>query len=157
VTIIVRSNTLAASMSDYLVKTIEQTPTIDIRYDTEIAEGGGNGRLEWIELTDRTAGAVERVTTAALFVLIGADACTDWLPSTVQRDSWGYIATGGHCECHVDQDKRAPLMFETTVPGVFAGGDVRQGSVKRVASAAGEGAVCVRIIHDYLDEQSRNN
>jgi thioredoxin reductase (NADPH) len=157
VTIIVRSDTLAASMSDYLVKTIEQTPNIDVRYDTEIAEGGGNGRLEWIDLKDRTTGAVERVTAAALFVLIGADACTDWLPSSVQRDAWGYIATGGHCECHVDQDERAPLMFETTVPGIFAVGDVRQGSVKRVASAAGEGAVCVRIIHDYLDEQSRNN
>ena len=91
-----------------------------------------------------------------LFVLIGADPCTDWLPTSVQRDAWGYIATGGHCECHLDVDsERAPLMFETTLPGVFAVGDVRQGSIKRVASAAGEGAVCVRLIHDYLDEQSR--
>ena len=68
------------------------------------------------------------------------------------RDAWGYIATGGHCDCHFDTEGgRAPLMFETTTPGVFAVGDVRQGSVKRVASAAGEGAICVRLIHEYLD------
>jgi hypothetical protein len=101
-------------------------------------------------------GAVERVTAAALFVLIGADPCTNWLPSELQRDDWGYIATGGDCECHIGVDgERPPLMFETTMPGVFAVGDVRQGSIKRVASAAGDGAVCVRVIHDYLDEQSR--
>ena len=104
----------------------------------------------------RTSVAVERVEAAALFVLIGADPCTDWLPSSVQRDGWGYIATGGHCECRIDvSGARPPVMFETTMPGVFAVGDVRQGSIKRVACAAGEGAVCVRLIHDYLDEQSR--
>ena len=155
VTIVVRSNTLAASMSDYLVKSIDRTPNIDIRFETEVADGGGDGRLEWIDLKDRTTGAIERVAAAALFVLIGADPCTDWLPASVQRDAWGYIATGGHCECHLDLDgELPPLMFETTMPGVFAVGDVRQGSVKRVASAAGEGAVCVRLIHDYLDEKS---
>jgi thioredoxin reductase (NADPH) len=155
VTIVVRSNTLAASMSDYLIKSIERTLDIDIRFETEIVGGGGDGHLEWIDLEDRTAGAVERVATAALFVLIGADPCTDWLPSSVQRDAWGYIATGGHCECRIDIDsERAPLMFETTMAGVFAVGDVRQDAIKRVASAAGEGAVCVRIIHDYLDEQA---
>ena len=101
---------------------------------------------------------MERVAVAALFILIGADPCTDWLPASVQRDAWGYVATGGHCECHVDLTSgRAPLMFETTLPGVFAVGDVRQGSVKRVASAAGEGAVCVRLIHDYLDEPPRRS
>ena len=156
VTIVVRSNTLAASMSDYLVKTIERTPNVDIRFETEVAAGGGDGRLEWLDLEDRTTGAIERVPASGLFVLIGADPCTDWLPRSVQRDAWGYIATGGHCECHIEPGgERGPLMFETTVPGVFAVGDVRQGSIKRVASAAGEGAVCVRVIHDYLDEQSR--
>ncbi|HET9666538.1 MAG TPA: FAD-dependent oxidoreductase [Desertimonas sp.] len=156
VTIVVRSKTLAASMSDYLVKSIERAPNIDICFETEITGGGGNGRLEWIDLKDRTTEAVERVAAAALFVLIGADPCTNWLPSEVQRDAWGYIATGGHCDCRLDvAAERAPVMFETTMPGVFAVGDVRQGSIKRVASAAGEGAVCVRLIHDYLDEQSR--
>ena len=153
VTIVVRSDTLAASMSDYLIKSIERTPRIDIRFETEIADGGGEGRLEWIDFKDRTTGTVERVAAAALFVLIGADPCTDWLPSSVQRDAWGYIATGGLCECRIGVGGSwAPLMFETTMPGVFAVGDVRQGSIKRVASAAGEGAVCVRLIHDYLDE-----
>lgn len=72
-----------------------------------------------------------------------------------QRDAWGYISTGGHCECHIGvEGGRPPLMFETTLPGVFAVGDVRQGSIKRVASAAGDGAVCVRLIHEYLDEHS---
>ena len=156
VTIVVRSKTLAASMSDYLITSIERTPNIDIRFETEIADGGGDGRLEWIDFKDRTSVAVERVEAAALFVLIGADPCTDWLPSSVQRDGWGYIATGGHCECRIDvSGARPPVMFETTMPGVFAVGDVRQGSIKRVACAAGEGAVCVRLIHDYLDEQSR--
>jgi thioredoxin reductase (NADPH) len=152
VTILVRSDTLAASMSDYLVKSIERTPNIDIRYDTEVADGGGDGRLEWLDLKDRMTGAIERTAAAALFVLIGADPRTDWLPPTVARDPWGYIATGGHCQCHFNGDgERPPLMFETTMPGVFAVGDVRQGSVKRVASAAGEGAVCVRLVHEYLD------
>jgi thioredoxin reductase (NADPH) len=156
VTIVVRSDTLASSMSDYLVKSIERASNIDVRFETEIAGGGGDGHLEWIDLQDRTTGAVERVAAAGVFVLIGADPCTDWLPPSVQRDAWGYIATGGHCECGIGVDReRAPLMFETTMPGVFAVGDVRQGSVKRVASAAGEGAVCVRLIHDYLDEQSQ--
>ena len=81
VTIVVRSDTLAASMSDYLIKSIERTPNIDIRFETEVADGGGDGRLEWIDLKDRTTGAIERVAAAALFVLIGADPCTDWLPS----------------------------------------------------------------------------
>jgi thioredoxin reductase (NADPH) len=150
---VVRSNTLAASMSDYLIKNIERTPTIDIRFETDIADGGGDGRLAWIDFRQRTTGAVERVASAALFVLIGADPCTDWLPPSVQRDAWGYIATGGHCECHIDvEGGRPPLMFETTLPGVFAVGDVRLGAIKRVASAAGDGAVCVRLIHEYLDE-----
>ncbi len=156
VTIVVRSDTLAASMSDYLIKGIERTPNIDIRFETEIVDGGGEGRLEWIDFKDRTTGTVDRVAPAALFVLIGADPCTDWLPSSVQRDAWGYIATGGHCDYRIGVGgSRAPLMFETTMPGVFAVGDVRQGSIKRVAAAAGEGAVCVRLIHDYLDEQAR--
>jgi thioredoxin reductase (NADPH) len=152
VTILVRSGTLAASMSDYLVRAIEHTPNIDIRYHTEVVDGGGDGRLEWLELADRTSGARERHDAAACFVLIGGDPCTDWVPASVARDAWGYLATGGSCECQFDGDApRAPLMFETTMRGVFAVGDVRQGSVKRVASAVGEGSVCVRQVHEYLD------
>jgi thioredoxin reductase (NADPH) len=157
VTIVVRSETLAASMSDYLVKSIERTPNIDLRFETEVVAGGGEGRLEWLELRDGRTGTIERVAAAALFVLIGAEPSTAWLPPSVQRDAWGYLATGGHCACHLEPGReRLPLMYETTLPGVFAVGDVRQGSIKRVASAAGEGAVCVRVIHDYLDEQRRS-
>jgi thioredoxin reductase (NADPH) len=139
-------------MSDYLVKSIERTPNLEICYHTEVLDGGGDGHLEWIDVRDSSTGDVERLATAALFVLVGADPHTDWLPSTIQRDAWGYIATGGHCECNFPADDgRAPLMFETTMPGVFAVGDARQGAAKRVASATGEGAVCVRVLHDYLD------
>jgi thioredoxin reductase (NADPH) len=152
VTIVVRSQSLAASMSDYLIRSIERTPNITIRYCIEIVDGGGDGHLEWIEMRDTSTGATERLPTAALFVLIGADPCTEWLPPTIERDAWGYISTGGHCQCSFPADGgRAPMMFETTMPGVFAVGDVRQGAAKRVASATGEGAVCVRVLHDYLD------
>jgi thioredoxin reductase (NADPH) len=155
VTILVRSNTVAASMSDYLVKSISRTPNIDVLYKNEVVDGGGEGHLEWLDLEDRTTGAIKRTSSTALFVLIGGAPCTDWLPLSVARDAWGYVATGGQCACHFDSDGgRAPLMFETTTPGVFAVGDVRQGSVKRVASAAGEGAVCVRLIHEYLDKHA---
>jgi thioredoxin reductase (NADPH) len=158
VTVLVRSNTLAASMSDYLVKSIDRTPNIDIRYSAEVVGGGGDGHLEWVDLADRTTRAVERRPAAALFVLIGADPCTDWLPASIVRDDWGYIATGGHCDCRFDDDGgRAPLMFETTMPGVFAVGDARHGSIQRVASAAGEGSVCVRLVHEYLDAHANES
>ena len=159
VTLVVRSHSLAASMSDYLIKTIGHTPNISVRYHSEIVGGGGDGRLEWLDITDRSTGEMDRLPTTALFVLIGAEPRTHWLPPEVTRDESGYILTGTHCEggsCGVTSSTyrstsaRAPLMYETTLPGVFAIGDVRQGSVKRVASAAGEGAVCVRQVHDYL-------
>ena len=152
VTVIVRSGSLAASMSSYLIKAIERTSNIELRYHTEIIGGGGEGHLEWIEVRDRATGDVERLDTAALFVLIGADAHTDWLPPSIQRDAWGYVATGGDCQCNTAHPGgRPPMLFETTMPGVFAVGDVRRGATKRVASAAGEGAVCIRFVHDYLD------
>jgi thioredoxin reductase (NADPH) len=151
VTIVVRSRSLAASMSDYLVKSIARTPNIEIRYTTEVVDGGGDGHLEWIDVRNSSTNEVERLQVASLFVLIGADPHTDWLPPSIQRDGWGYIATGGHCQCSFPADGgRAPLMFETTMPGVFAVGDARQGSSKRVASATGEGAVCIRVVHDHL-------
>jgi thioredoxin reductase (NADPH) len=154
VSIVVRSGSLAASMSDYLVESIERTPNIEIRFETEVVAGGGDGQLQWLDLMNSSSQTVERVAATGLFILIGAEPRTNWLPPSVERDAWGYIATGGHCSCHIGtgDEARAALMFETTMPGVFAVGDVRQGSVKRVASAAGEGAVCVRLIHEYLEE-----
>jgi thioredoxin reductase (NADPH) len=160
VSILVRSESLAESMSDYLVRDIATRSNVLVRHCTEVVGGGGDGRLEWLTLADRRTGTTERVGAGALFVLIGAEPLTDWLPDTIARDDWGYVLTGPECsdptcrsrDCHaaVDAD-RAPLLFETSLAGVFAVGDVRRGSVKRVASAAGEGAIAVRLVHEYLD------
>ena len=144
VTILVRSDTLAQSMSDYLVAEIDGTDNIYVKYGVEVAGGSGKGRLETIDVCHRTSGTVESLPAAALFVLIGAEPCTYWLPSDVARDDWGFVMTGP------SRDNPSLLQFESTVPGVFAVGDVRRDSIKRVASAAGEGAVCVRLVHQYL-------
>jgi thioredoxin reductase (NADPH) len=141
VTILVRSETLAASMSEYLIASIDRTPNIEVRHHAAVADGGGTSHLEWIDVQDTRSGAVDRITTRGLFVLIGADPCTEWLPDTIERDDWGFVVT------HPTVDGRG---FTTTMPGVFAVGDVRRGSVKRVASAAGEGSVSIRYVHDHL-------
>jgi len=101
-----------------------------------------------IDIRTRSSGAVETHSAAALFILIGAEPCTPWLPPEVARDDWGFVTTGP------STDAPSRLPFESTVPGVFAVGDVRRDSVKRVASAAGEGAVCVRMVHQYLADQA---
>jgi thioredoxin reductase (NADPH) len=158
VTILVRSDSLAHSMSDYLIKEIDATPNVDARFEVEVVDGGGEARLSWLEIRDRVSGEVERTAAAALFVLIGAEPFTDWLPPSIARDEWGYVLTGKECAdpscraggCDIDPTAAAPLLFETSMPRVFAVGDVRRGSVKRVASAAGEGSICVRIIHECL-------
>lgn len=147
VTILVRSDSLADSMSDYLIREIGASRKIDVQYGVEIVEGGGKTRLEWIALRNRASGDVAKVKTAALFVLIGAEPFTDWLPAGIERDDWGYVITGTRGAGHGEID---PLEFETTMPGVFAVGDVRSGSVKRVASSVGDGTICVRLIHEYL-------
>lgn len=144
VTILVRGESLAASMSEYLVTELDATPNVSVRYGTEVVGGGGDGRLERLALRDRASGDVATVPAAGLFVLIGAEPFTDWLPEEVVRDEWGYIVTGP------DDNDPHRLQFESHLPGVFAVGDVRRDSIKRVASAVGEGAVCVRLIHDYL-------
>jgi thioredoxin reductase (NADPH) len=149
VTLLVRSPTLAASMSDYLIRQIEATPNVDVRYLCEVAGGGGSGRLERLLLRNRDSGETELVPAAGLFVLIGAQPFTGWLPEAIRRDPWGFILTGPD----TGQDaplQRAPSLLETTIPGVFAVGDVRHGSMKRVASAVGDGSTAIRLIHDYL-------
>lgn len=149
VTILVRSQTLAASMSDYLIRQIEAAPNVDVRYRCEVAGGGGSGHLEQLLLRSRDSGRTELVPAAGLFILIGAQPFTGWLPETISRDQWGFILTGPD----TSQDwplRRAPSLLETTTPGVFAAGDVRHGSMKRVASAVGDGSTAIRLIHDYL-------
>jgi len=149
VTICVRSPSLAASMSDYPVREIENAPNIGVRYRTEVVGGGGAGHLEYLELRAGGSAGAGRERADGLFVLIGAEPLTGWLPEGVGRDQWGFILTG--------QDTgprwplpRAPYLLETSMPGVFAVGDVRRGTVKRVASAVGEGSIAVRLIHEYL-------
>jgi thioredoxin reductase (NADPH) len=147
VTILVRAESLAQSMSEYLITEIDATMNIDVRYRTEVVGASGDGRLKTIDLRHRDLETTETVRAAALFVLIGAEPFTDWLPAEVSRDEWGYILTGPN------EGESTRLAYESTMPGVFAVGDVRRDSVKRVASATGEGAVCVRVLHEYLERQ----
>ncbi|HVM54359.1 MAG TPA: FAD-dependent oxidoreductase [Acidimicrobiales bacterium] len=148
VTLLVRGETLATSMSQYLRDEIAAVPNIEIRYRGRVFGGGGDGRLEWLDL--EVADVEEKVPADALFVMIGAQPHTGWLPAAVQRDEHGFVTTGVAAgDWPLD---RAPFMYETTVPGVFAVGDVRSRSVKRVASAVGEGSVVIQQVWQHLEE-----
>jgi thioredoxin reductase (NADPH) len=152
VTIVARGETLAASMSDYLVRAIESANNIDVLTATTVVDGHGTGRLETLVLKDNTAAKTRTVPAAALFVLIGARPHTDWLPAAILRDPAGFILTGEDLPPDsFGEPARVPLLLETGLPGVFAVGDVRHGSVKRVASAVGDGAVAIRSVHQYLN------
>jgi thioredoxin reductase (NADPH) len=135
VNLLVRGPSLAASMSQYLLDEVTGKENIEVRASTEVADAGGDGRLENVTLRDESGVTTEPAD--ALFILIGAQPRTEWLPADVERDARGFVVTGPD--------------FATTVPGVFAIGDVRAGSVKRVASAVGEGSVVIQRIHQYLE------
>jgi len=155
VTMLVRGQSLAESMSDYLVKEITNTPNIAVRCNTVVTGGGGNDRLQSLTLKDQVSGAAETVPAAAVFVLIGAEPRTQWLPGGVARDRWGFVATGADLLAGGKPPEgwplqRPPMLLESSLPGVFAAGDVRRGSVKRVTSAVGEGSIAIRLVHDYL-------
>ncbi len=154
VTMLIRGETLAQSMSRYLIDEIDAAPNMDVAYATEVVGGGGEGRLEWLELADRATGARRTVEAAALFVLVGAEPHTGWLPAAVARDDWGFVVTGaGLTRGKAAGDwplARVPLPFETSLPGCFAAGDVRHGAIKRVASAVGDGAVVITQVHEHL-------
>lgn len=148
VTIVVRRAGLAETMSDYLVREIRSNPLITVRGSTEVTDGGGAGRLEWIELTGHDG--AERVETSGLFLLLGASPHVDWVPDTVARDERGYLLTGRDVPKDHWREGIPPANLETTVPGIFAAGDVRAGSMKRVASASGEGASAIPLVHAHL-------
>ena len=155
VTILVRGASLADTMSDYLIRQIGATPNIDVRYQVQVADGTGTGtgHLQSLVLEDTASGARRSIPADALFVLIGSQPRTQWLGDSIARDQWGFILTGP--DLPIDTDARWPpgpplLPLETSLPGVFAAGDVRQGSVKRVASAVGEGAATIPQVHRYL-------
>jgi thioredoxin reductase (NADPH) len=153
VTLLVRADTLARTMSDYLIRIIDAASNITVRHQTEVIDGSGDDRLTSLVVKDRASGATEIVPAGALFVLIGAQPHTSWLPDVIQRDRSGFILTGTDLLAGSPRRwplVRAPMPFETSLPGVFAVGDVRHGSTKRVASAVGEGSVAVRQIHQYL-------
>ncbi len=155
VTVLARGQSLTAGMSDYLVKKIASTPNIAVRCNVELVDGAGTGRLETLTVQDRVSGATETVPASAVFVLIGAEPHTQWLPGEVERDRWGFIVTGSDLLAagHPPEAwplRRPPMLLESSVPGVFAVGDVRRGSVKRVASAVGEGSIVIYLISHYL-------
>jgi thioredoxin reductase len=154
VTILVRAPSLAASMSDYLIRQIGAAPNIEVCYHVQVADGTGTGgHLQSLVLEDTASGPRRTVPADALFVLIGAQPRTQWLGEAVARDRWGFILTGPDLPVatgHRWPPGRPPLPLETSLPGVFAAGDVRQGSVKRVASAVGEGAATIPLLHRYL-------
>jgi len=161
VTIVTIDQRLGEFMSDYLVQKVRATPNITVVLNTEVVEGHGRQRLEGLTLRDRRTGATRTVPASAVFVLIGAEPRTDWLEGVVERDERGYVLTGRDLQGDGRLPggwplERPPLSLETSLPGVFAAGDVRYRSIKRVASAVGEGSVAIQLVHEYLaDLQGR--
>jgi thioredoxin reductase (NADPH) len=154
VVLVVRGATLTNTMSQYLVERIESTPTIEVRYRSEVVAGRGDGHLEALTLLETDSGVTEEVSSSWLFVFIGASPRTEWLGPEVVRDERGFIVTGqdllGPNHANRWPLSRPPFALETSVPGVFAAGDVRLDSMKRVASAVGEGAMSIYLVHRYL-------
>ncbi len=137
-------------MSYYLRDEIEGASNIDVRLTSEVVGGGGNTRLERLMLRDTTSGRTEEVDAAGLFIMIGAHPHTEWLPDAIERDEWGFVRTDRDASgAHWKLD-RPPHPYETCVPGIFAVGDMRARSVKRVASAVGQGSVVVQHVLEYL-------
>ena len=153
VTLLVRADTLEAGMSHYLVRAVEAAPNVDVRTGTVVVDGGGSGRLQRLVLRETGTGAQETVPADALFVLIGAHPHTAWLPPELARDEHGFVLTGDDVPEGDGMLDRRPLSLETSMPGVLAAGDLRHASVKRVASAVGEGSIAAQLVHTLLAEQ----
>jgi thioredoxin reductase (NADPH) len=157
VVIVVRGASLSSSMSQYLIDQIKETPKISVWPNASVAEAHGYGHLEEISFLCSDSGKIERVPASAMFIFIGALPQTDWLGDLVERDKFGFILAGPDLIREGQRPKgwtldRDPFLLETNVPGIFAVGDVRHGSVKRVASGVGEGSVAVQFIHQYLSK-----
>jgi thioredoxin reductase (NADPH) len=159
VTIVAPDRSLSDHMSDYLVRQVQATPRIRLRLGTAIVDAVGGQRLEAVVLKNVADGTTETVPAVALFVMIGAQPLADWLPPSILRDPGGYILTGPDMlRDGLPPDgwtvRRQPFPRETSLPGVFAVGDVRHGAVNRVASAVGDGAIAIQMAHEYLKERS---
>ena len=158
VTMLVRADALERSMSYYLIRQINELPNIEVRTRTQVVGMAGRDHLEWLRLCDNRTGTVREVASSFLFVFIGAAPCTGWLDGVIARDRAGFLLTGpdllvgGKRPAGWPLD-RDPYYLEGSVPGVFAAGDARANSVKRVASAVGEGAMAIQLVHRYLEAQ----
>lgn len=157
VVMLVRSDSLSDTMSKYLIDRIEETPNIELQTGASVVEVCGGARLEEIAVKCHATGQVDRVKASSLFIFIGAEPRTNWLEGVVERDDRGFILTGQDLIYDGKRPKgwtldRDPGLLETSVPGVFAVGDVRHGSVKRVASGVGEGSIAIQFVHQYLSK-----
>ena len=166
ITMLCRGPSLAASMSQYLIEQLKAHRNVEIRFNTEVIAVGGHDHVEQITLRDRAQNTERTEPTGGVFILIGAIAETDWLPAAIVRDTPGYICTGRDMLQALEERARAgaagtglgaswkmprdPYLLETSVPGIFAAGDVRHGSIKRVASGVGEGSMAIAFVHQYL-------
>ena len=153
VSVLIRRASLAETMSDYLIRELDALPNVVVRPRVQVVGGTGTEFLETVTVRDLDTDA-ETVEQAVLFVLIGSEPKTDWLGGALARDRWGFLRTGMQLmgdDVHPAWPlERPPALLETSLPGVFAAGDVRSGSVKRVASAVGEGALAVTLVHAHL-------
>jgi thioredoxin reductase (NADPH) len=153
VLLLIRGNDLYKNMSSYLARRIEQTANIELLCNTTISRMHGDGHLTGVEIINTNTGEKRMVETPAVFSFIGAVPRTDWLPTEIERDAKGFVRTGPELAKSPHWPvRRHPFLLETSRPGVFAAGDVRSTSVKRVASAVGEGAMAVQFVHEYLKE-----
>jgi thioredoxin reductase (NADPH) len=155
VVMLVRGASLSATMSQYLIDQIKQTTNIQVETRAQVVEVHGEERLEAISIHCSDSGVTERVPANSIYVFIGAEPRTDWLAGVVERDERGFILTGTDLLRDGKRPRgwpldRDPYWMETSIPGIFAAGDVRHGSVKRVASGVGEGSIAVQFIHQYL-------
>lgn len=155
VTLIVRGDSLESGMSDYLIQRIRHAPNIDVRLRAEVVGADGADLMESVTIADRVTSSVDTIPARLLFVLIGVIPHTEWLAGMIERDGKGFIATGHDVDLSAWRAGRAPMSFETSVPGIFAVGDARLGSMKRVASAVGEGASAVQQVHLYMKERRK--
>jgi thioredoxin reductase (NADPH) len=152
VTMLVRGPVLSSSMSDYLIRQLDEAPNVEVRLESAVSGGGGDGHLDHLLIRHLSDGTDERVDVDGLFLLIGSQPHTGWLDGSLERDEWGFVVTGPELSSTEQYESRQPSLLETSMPGVLAVGDVRRGSVKRVASAVGEGAIAIQGLHHYLQE-----
>jgi thioredoxin reductase (NADPH) len=151
--LVVRGDDLYKNMSSYLAWRIEQTPNIEILFNSTVRRMSGDGHLASVEIVNSKTGEVRTLETPALFSFIGAAPRTDWLPAEIERDAKDFVRTGAAlAQSPHWTARRQPFLLETSHPGVFAAGDVRSGSVKRAASAVGEGSMSVQFVHEHLKE-----